>query len=96
MSASGQKSTSARSCPTSALGSFATRRSQTLRIPSPRSPESRPDFNAVTIPAELGSALQQATVFMLTVRRCPFSVALRPSPTAWARDTATMGYAPAY
>src|SRR6266849_319464 len=29
-------------------GSFATHRSQTLRIPSPRSPESRPDFNAVT------------------------------------------------
>jgi hypothetical protein len=35
----------------------------------------------ITIPAELGSALQQATMFMLTVRRCPFSVALRPSPT---------------
>src|SRR6267142_2112410 len=36
----------------------------------------------MTIPAELGSALQQATVFMLTVRRCPLSVVLRPSPTA--------------
>src|ERR1700730_1186068 len=33
---------------TSASGSFATGRSLPIRIPSPRLPESRPDFNAVT------------------------------------------------